>query len=277
MALKRTIGVVQMDCVLGDTKANIDTIEAYAKTAGKLGIELLIFPETCTTGYFLGSRLGDLAEPADGPSSKRLGTIAREAGIHMAVGAFTQRDNCIYNSQLLFGPDGKLIEVYDKAHLFAGEREFCQAGSRPVIADTAMGKLGMTICYDLVFPDYIRSLVDNGADMVINSTDWINDTYQREIWQFGGPVTIGLATTRALENLTILAMANRVGREKATPELEFTSFGHSVVTGPSGKILASLTDGEGLAFARIDYSDADVQRWTGIATYKQDRRPELMR
>ncbi len=72
-------------------------------------------------------------------------------------------------------------------------------------------------------------------------------------------------------------MANRVGREKATPELEFTSFGHSVVTGPSGKILASLADGEGLAFARIDYSDADVQRWTGIATYKQDRRPELMR
>lgn len=277
MALNRTIGVVQMDCELGETRANLDAIEAYATMAGKLGIELLIFPEAATTGYFLGSRLGDLAEPADGPSSKRLGSIAREAGLHMAVGAFTQRDNCIYNSQLLFGPDGKLIEVYDKAHLFAGEREFCQAGSRPVVADTAIGKLGMTICYDLVFPDYIRSLVDNGADILINSTDWINDVYQREVWQFGGPVTLGLATTRALENLTILAMANRVGREKANPQLEFTSFGHSVVTGPSGRILASLTEGEGLAFSRIDYSDADVERWTSIATYKEDRRPELMK
>ena len=277
MALNRTIGVVQMDCELGETKANLDAIEAYATMAGKLGVELLIFPEAVTTGYFLGSRLGDLAEPADGPSSKRLGTIAREAGLHMAVGAFTQRDNGIYNSQLLFGPDGKLIEVYDKAHLFAGEREFCQAGSRPVVADTAIGKLGMTICYDLVFPDYIRSLVDNGADIVINSTYWINDVYQREVWQFGGPVTLGLATTRALENLTILAMANRFGREKANPKLEFTSFGHSVVTGPSGKILASLTDGEGLAFSRIDYSDADVERWTSIATYQEDRRPELMK
>lgn len=277
MALKRTIGVVQMDCVLGDTAANIDRIEAYATAAGKLGIELLIFPETCTTGYFLGSRLGDLAEPPDGPAAQRLGTIAKANGLHMAVGAFTRRDNGIFNSQLLFGPDGRLIEIYDKAHLFASEREYCQAGTRRVVADTAIGKLGMTVCYDLIFPDYVRAIVDSGAEILINSTDWINDVYQREVWQFGGPVTLGLAATRALENLTVLAMANRVGREKATPELEFTSVGHSVIAGPSGKALTTITDGEGLAFARIDYSDEDMNRWTGVATYRIDRRPELAR
>lgn len=271
-----SMAVVQMDCVLADTEKNLQKIGDFARLAGRLGVDIVIFPECATTGYFLGSRLADLAEPVDGPTTAKLSAMARDNGVHLAVGAFTRKDNGIYNSQLLFSPAGKLLAVYDKAHLFASEREFCQRGEGAQVVDTALGKIGMTICYDLIFPDYVRHIVDRGADFVINSTDWINDTYQRETWGFSGPVTQGVAATRALENLTVVAMANRVGLEHANPELAFTSFGYSCIAGPSGKVLASITEGEGIAISRINISDDEMKRWTGIATYKIDRRPELL-
>jgi predicted amidohydrolase len=270
------IGVVQMDCVVGDTEKNLATIEQYARTAATLGVDLVVFPECATTGYFLGSRLEDLAEPPDGPTAQRLGAVARENGLIMAVGAYTRKDDGIYDSQLLFGPDGKCLAVYDKAHLFASEREACRAGDKPCVVETPIGKIGMTICYDFIFPDYVRHLVDLGADLIVNSTDWISDEYQRERWGWTGPVTQGMAATRALENLTFIAMANRVGTEEAAPGLSFKSLGYSCVAGPSGKILASVPEGEGIAVARIDYAQEDLDRWHGIATYRQDRRPELI-
>jgi len=278
MAVMRwTIGVVQMDCALGDSARNVAKIGRFAALASSLGVDLAVFPECCTTGYFLGSRLEGLAEPPDGPTSKKLAAIARDNRLYMAVGAYTRRDDGLYNSQLLYGPDGRHLATYDKAHLFAGERALCRAGDRPVVVETPIGRIGMTICYDLIFPDYVRHLVDLGADFLINSTDWITDAYQRGTWGWAGPTTQALASTRALENLTFLAMANRVGHENATPELVFESFGYSCVTGPSGKVLASIAEGEGIAVARIDVSAEDYGRWTAIATYKGDRRPELLR
>ncbi len=275
--VKWNIGVVQMDCVLGETEPNIAKIRDFAELAAKLGVEIVVFPECATTGYFLGSKLDELAEPPDGPTSNKLADIAKDNGLYMAVGAFTQRDSGIYNSQLLYGPDGKQLATYDKAHLFASERELCQAGDTPCVVDTPIGKIGMTICYDLIFPDYIRHIVDMGADLIINSTNWIAYAYQRGTWGWSGPVTQGLVATRSLENLTFVAMANRVGKENPTPELEFTSFGYSCVTAPSGKVLASLPEGEGIAVARVDVAEEDLKRWKSIATYKEDRRPELVR
>jgi 5-aminopentanamidase len=146
-----------------------------------------------------------------------------------------------------------------------------------VVVDTPIGKIGMTICYDLIFPDYVRRLVDMGADFIINSTNWINDPYQRDVWGWRGERIIGLVSTRALENVTVLAMANRIGHEVAAPGVAFDSFGHSSIAGHSGKIEASLTHGEGVAFAKIAEPEADLERWRGIATYRGDRRPELYR
>ena len=197
------------------------------------------------------------------------------AGLARTCSGYTKRDGGIYDSQLLFGPDGQRLAVYDKAHLFAGERESCRAGDRACVADTALGKVGMTVCYDFIFADYVRRLCDLGADLIVNSTNWIADNYQQETWGWSGPVTQGLAATRALENGTFVAMANRVGEEELAPGLSFTSLGHSCIAGPSGKILAALTEGEGLAVARIDIAQEDLDRWRAIATYRQDRRPEL--
>jgi 5-aminopentanamidase len=218
-----------------------------------------------------------LAEPDDGATAKELGDVARSGKLHLAVGMFTKDGNAICNSQLLFAPDGRRLATYHKAHLFASEREFCRPGDRPVVVDTAVGKIGMTICYDLIFPEYLRRLVEMGADFVINSTDWINDPYQRDVWGWNGERILGLVSTRALENGAFFAMANRIGHEIAAPGLEFDSFGHSCIASPSGRILASLSSGEGVAVAKLDIPDTELERWTSIATYRRDRRPELYR
>ena len=274
---KFAIAVAQMDCTVGEIEPNLDKIRRLAETAANLDADLVIFPECAVTGYFVGDRLGELAASPDGPPSKALGEIARSTNLHLACGLFTSDGGAILNSQQLFSPQGECLATYHKAHLFAAERTLCQAGNDPVVVETALGRIGMTICYDLIFPEYIRSLIDLGADLVINSTNWIHDAYQRDVWGWSPERTQGLVSTRALENVTFLAMSCRVGHEAAGPDLAFDSFGPSCVVSPSGKILARILDGEGVAVAHVDIAEAELDRWRGIATYRSDRRPELYR
>lgn len=272
---KWNIGVAQMDCAVGDVDANLAKIAQFARLGHELGLDLMITPECSTTGYFVGESRDELIGPPDGPMTSWLGKIARENGLHLAVGSYTRVGNATRNSQLLLGPNGKLLAVYHKAHLFAAEREVCEPGDEPCVVDTSLGKIGMTICYDLIFPDYVRTLVGRGADFIINSTHWFNDRYQRDVWDWTGRTTQSLASIRALENVTFVAMADRVGRESPAPELDFDALGYSCVAGPSGKILASVPQGEGLAVARIDMPDEELDKWRDVATYRTDRRPEL--
>lgn len=274
----RKIAVAQMDCEIGNVEANLAKVEHFSRAASGGGAELVVFPEVATTGYFLGHRLRALAEPPDGPTASRLASLARECRIHLAIGAYTMEGGDVRNSQYLFGPDGERLALYHKVHLFASEREACRPGDTPVVVETALGRIGLTVCYDLIFPDYARRLVELGAELILNSTNWIADAYQREFWGWRGPTAQAIAAVRALENGVCLAMADRVGRETLDPPgIVFESLGHSCVAGPSGQILAALPAGEGIALADIAFPEADVAKWRAIATYKADRRPELYR
>lgn len=275
--LERTIAVVQMDCAIGDVTANLDKIAKFAEMARLLNAELVIFPECATTGYFVGEALSTLADPPGGRATIQLSNIARNNDIHLACGLYTQENGVFRNSQQLFSPKGELLATYHKAHLFAVERTLYTAGDQPVVVDTAIGRIGMTICYDLIFPEYIRKLTELGADIIINSTDWINDPYQRDVWGWTEERVQGLASTRALENVVPLAMACRAGHEAAGPNLAFDSMGPSCVMSPSGKFIARLDRGEGIAVGKISIAATDMQRWTSIATYRTDRRPDLYR
>ena len=273
-----TLAVAQMDCATGDTETNLATVARFAGEAASQGVDLAVFPECATTGYFLGERLADLAEPPDGPSAARLGEIARENAAHHG----RRRLHAARRWHLRFAAPVRARRA--SASRSTTRRTSSPASARAAapatkacVADTALGKVGMTVCYDFIFADYVRRLADLGADLIVNSTNWIADAYQQETWGWSGPVTQGLAATRALENGTFVAMANRVGEEELAPGLSFTSLGHSCIAAPSGKILASLADGEGLAVARIDIAQEDLDRWRAIATYREDRRPELTR
>jgi len=273
--VKWNLGVVQFNSVVGDVARNVETIRHYATLGRDLGLDLIVFPECCVTGYFLGDRMGELVDPVSGPAFQTIGEIASDAGIMLAVGAYTKDGDLFRNSQIMFSSNGETLAVYHKMHLFAAEREACMPGDSPCVVETPIGRIGMTICYDMIFADYISALVSAGADLIINSTHWFNDDYQRETWGWKGEVTQAMAATRALENGTFVAMAARVGRESPAPGVDFDGLGYSCVAGPSGKILASLPLGEGMAVARIDISGDDMARWRSIATYQADRRPEL--
>ncbi|MBL8584103.1 MAG: carbon-nitrogen hydrolase family protein [Rhizobiaceae bacterium] len=275
--IKATIAVAQMDCAVGETEPNLNKIAHFAALARHLGAELVIAPECAATGYFVGDRIAELADAPDGPVTRRLSAIARDNAITLICGLYTQENGIFRNSQKVFAPDGSLLATYHKAHLFASERTQYTAGDAPVVVDTPLGRLGLTICYDLIFPHYARKLVEMGAEIIVNSTNWINDPYQRDTWGWNPERVQGLASTRALENVVPLAMACRTGHEQAAPGLAFDSVAASCVVSPSGKFIARMDAGEGLAVGRIDIPAAEMERWTSVATYRIDRRPDLYR
>ena len=291
--MKVDVAVVQMDCLLGDPAFNLAHIEelateavarldglrirdvgdAVAGPADGQAAEpygrLVVFPECATTGYFVGGRAPELAEPAGGPTNARLARLARTLGTHLAVGVLEADGDDVYDALTLFSPTTGLLASYRKVHLFAGEKAVFAVGNEPCLVDTDFGRVGLTICYDLMFPEYIRGLVLSGARLIVNGTDWITDPWQTAQGWTGQNVR-ALCQVRGLENSVHVVMADRVGEEAG-----FTSLGHSTITGPTGTSLASLGDGEGIAVARLEDPTEDLERWRSYATYLQDRQPRL--
>jgi len=263
------VAVAQMDCVLGDVSANLERIERLTRVAHADGAQLVILPECATTGYFVGERVRELATPADGPVVERLAGLADGLGIHLAVGIIEAAGEDVHDCLALFAPRAGLVAMYRKVHLFAGERATFRPGDTPCLVDTAIGRLGLTVCYDLMFPEYIRGLVLGGAELIVNGTDWITDPWQVGMGWTGESVR-ALARIRALENGVHVAMAARVGEEAG-----FTSVGHSTIAGPTGAILATLDGGEGVGVAQVTDPTPDLDRWRSYASYLVDRRPGL--
>jgi predicted amidohydrolase len=257
-----------MDCVAGDTKANLSRIAARSAEAAERGAQLILFPECATTGYFVADRIASLAEPVPGPSTERLAQLARSTGVHLVVGMIEQAEGRYYDDAILFMPDG-MHHVYRKTHLFGPERAIFTPGDRAIVVETALGRLGLSICYDLMFPEFIRSLVLGGAQIILNATDWITDAWQSSMGWRGDTVS-SLVRIRALENGVHVAMADRAGIEAG-----WRSLGSSTVAAPTGRVLATLGPDEGIATATIDLASVDFARWSELATYVQDRRPEL--
>lgn len=263
-----TIALVQMDCLAGDTEANLLRIAARTAEAVERGAQLVLFPECATTGYFVGDRIARLAEPVPGPSSERLARLARSTGVHLMVGMIERAESRYYDDAILFTPEGG-HHIYRKTHLFGPERVIFTPGDEPVVVDTALGRLGLTVCYDLMFPEFIRSLVLSGAQIILNATDWITDSWQSAMGWSSDTVS-SLVRIRALENGVHVAMADRAGVEAG-----WRSLGGSTVAAPTGRVLATLGADEGIATATIDLASANFARWSEVATYIRDRRPEL--
>jgi predicted amidohydrolase len=270
------IAVVQLDCVLGDVAANLVHIEELVHQAADLigdvaggGERLIVLPECATTGYFIGERAAELAEPADGPTNAALAAMAASAGAHLAVGVVEADGDDIYDSLALFSPSDGLLASYRKVHLFSGEKAVFSVGHQPCLVDTSFGRVGLTICYDLLFPEYVRGLVLSGAELIINGTDWITDPWQTGQGWTGQNVR-ALCQVRGLENGVHVVMADRTGEEAG-----FTSLGYSTIASPTGAVLAGVDEGEGIARALAEDPTADLERWRSYATYLRDRQPGL--
>jgi len=261
------VAVAQMNSLLCEVEANLAKVEALMRSAAGLGAHIVLVPETFTTGYGVGERIGEVSDTIPGRITDRLGGLCKELRLHF-YGSMIEKDGeRFHNTGVLISSKGELLSRYRKVHLFSSEKEMFVPGGEAVVVKTELGALGLTICMDLLFPEYIRGLVLSGAEYILNSTDWLRygpiDHWQ---WHYRQPRA--LATVRALENTVCLAMACQWGTEG-----EFSKFGYSCIVGPSGRILAGVEEGEGVAVH--DLSIDGVEKWRSIASYLEDRKDHI--
>jgi len=255
LALWQTHGVA------GDVAANLAALEPIAQQARAAGAALLLCPECWLGGYNI-TDVARIAEAADGPAAVRVAAIARSCELAIAYG-YAERDatGAIFNSAQVIGPDGRTLAHYRKNHLFGPqERASYRPGSGFVAPFRFAGlKIGLLICYDVEYPESVRTLALMGADLVLVPTA-LTDEY--------GRIPDVIIPARSLENQLFVAYCNRAGIENGMPFL-----GRSCITGPDGHTLASSGNDEALLCVDIDVA-ARVASAVQYP-YESDRRPEL--
>jgi len=258
------IAAAQMSCVLGDFNANLCKIRDFAALAKKSGAELIVFPEMVDTGYSMPVIQKHAKKWSDG-AMPELQRIAKENSIAMVSGISDRDGASIFNAQVLVSAQGEILAKYRKTHLVTAdpldERVCLSPGSEFVSCKIDKFNVGLSICYDLRFPEMARTLVvDRGANVIVNSSAW--PVVRAEHLRI-------LALARAVENQSYLVIANRVGTDDGV-----TFCGSSVIVDPSGAILAAAPpDREELI--RADISEqviADVRNRVTVFTH---RRAEL--
>lgn len=250
------VAVAQMDPQLGAYERNLARIGDLFEAAVREGAQLTVFPECATTGYGFGDLSGaqTVAETVPGPTTYAATTLcnryAREGGgPYIVVGILerSQDSDIVYNSAVLVGTEG-LVGVYRKAHLpLLGVDRFTVPGDTGFqVWETAIGRVGMAICYDLRFPEALRALALAGADIVALPTNWPDGSQNAPEF---------VTRTRALENRIFLLACNRCGNESG-----FWFFGHSQIIDPRGQVLVEAQADEVIHYADIDITLARQKR-----------------
>jgi predicted amidohydrolase len=266
-----TIAVVQMKPRLGEAEENLVKMsETISKIASQQRVDLIVFPELITSGYELGVRFTELAQRVPGPTINLIAQRANEYGVFIAFGMVTKErvESVLYNSAILVGPDGELLDAYNKIHLRGEERMAFREGFKLPIVPTEIGNIGLMIGYDLAFPEVARSLSLDGAEIICVMANW--EASQIDEWKT-------YVRARAYENSVFMAAANRIGED-----VTINFGGESMIVGPRGQIHASLaseTDPEsgapleGFAVARIDLDE--VRRFREEYQFIQNRQPAV--
>jgi deaminated glutathione amidase len=248
--MKFLAAAVQM--VASDDKAqNIKEAERWIRQAAVQGARVIALPEVF---IWRGEKKHEreFAEPIPGPSSTALGALARELGIYLLAGSVLEAipgSEKSYNTSLLFGPSGQLIASYRKIHLFdvdlangtslreSASREY---GDGVIVAATEFCPMGLTVCYDLRFPELYRALAICGAQIIFVPSAFTAYTGAAH-WET-------LLRARAIENQVYVIAADQYGKSPKS----FETHGHSMIVDPWGKILAERADGAGVISAEID-------------------------
>jgi predicted amidohydrolase len=242
----------------GAKARNLAAAERLVRAAAADGAELVALPEKWNL-LAGGEEMAAGAEPLDGPSLTAARGWARELGVHLLAGSIAERatnGGKAFNASVLIGPDGEDLAVYRKIHLFdveAGgvayrESEHEQAGEEIVTAPAGGLELGLSICYDLRFPELYRILALRGARLIAVPSAFTQAT-GRDHWEV-------LLRARAIESQAFVLAPNQVG--EAPPH--YSSYGHSAIVDPWGVVLAQAADGEGFVAADLDLAAQERTR-----------------
>jgi predicted amidohydrolase len=252
-----------------DVERNLRDVEALVGRASKYGASLVATPENVN---FLGPAEDKVkrAETFEGPTCRFFADLARRHGIVLLLGSFNERgstsERC-RNTSVVFGRDGSILAVYRKIHLFDvdysdsvryHESKTVEPGDQSVVAATDLGRIGLSVCYDLRFGDLYRRLVQEGAEILCAPAAFTMQT-GRDHWR-------PLIQARAIECQSYVLAPAQFGRHD-DPGLR-ESFGHAMIVDPWGHVIAMASDGPGLALAEIDLDRvAAIRRAIPVRAY----------
>ena len=254
---KYRIAVVQMDS-RNDKGANVKYACQCIDEAAANGAKLISFPEVMNlSGKNIGE--GGGYENIPGYTTEILMAKAKEHKMYIHSGSFckaVEGENRAYNTSVIIDPEGKIIGEYHKLHPFDitmpdgtvnKESDRIRPGDEIVVTDTALGKLGMSICYDIRFPELYRIMTLEGAQVIFTPASFTMST-GKEHWEC-------ILRTRAIENACYIVAADQIGQKH-----EFLAYGHSMVIDPWGTVIAKARDEAGMFYADIDLDYEDKIR-----------------
>ena len=258
MTEKYKIALVQMD-TQNDKGKNMETALRYADEAAKEGALLVCFPEVMN---LIGRNVGEGGgrEPVPGYSTELLMEKAKEKGIFIHGGSITEEipgERRAYNTSVLIGPDGRILSEYRKLHTFditlADGKAFRESdrvcpGESMETVTTELGVFGISICYDVRFPELYRLLALKGAQVIFVPASFTKETGEAHLE--------ALLRARAIENGCYLVSAAQTGTKPA-----YTAYGNSMVIDPWGRVTARAGTEPGILYGEIDLAyEEEVRR-----------------
>lgn len=272
---KIKVAVAQMTSI-NDLDANFQTCSGLVQEAAAAGVKLLSLPENFS---FMGSKAGEslgIADDLSGPIMRRYCSLARESGIWLSLGGFQEKgldDKHLFNTQVLLDDLGNIRSCYRKMHLFDvdvpggprfKESNFTTPGSELVVADSPVGRLGLTVCYDLRFPELYQQLrFRHNAQVLLVPSAFTTVTGEAH-WEI-------LLRARAIETQCYVIAAAQAGKHNEKRE----SYGDSMIIDPWGTVVARCPDrlSTGIAVAEIDPSLIDSVRMR--MPVSEHRKPDI--
>jgi predicted amidohydrolase len=232
-------------------KANTDKCVDYVeRCVAATGASLVVLPESCTTGFTTGlttPELAALVSEIGGPTTAPLQEAAARLGVHLCFGTYERRDaDTVFNTAVLAGPDGEVLGVYRKSQPFPGEDAarggWVTAGTEVCVADTALGRIGMAICFDGDYPELWRIMAVQGAQVICRPSALLRSA---DLWELTN-------RARAYDNHTWVIGANATGADPAG----VLYFGNSMIVSPIAEVTARAASHESWVSARIDREGA---------------------
>lgn len=255
------VALIQMNSGV-DMDSNLEAASNLVQRAAGEGAQMVLLPENFHMRIPSGSAKLRLAraEDAAGPFSERFGNLAKRLGVYLLAGTYNQRATIpgkMRNTSLFFGPNGEVLATYHKIHMFdveidgqvhAKESAFVEAGSEVVTARTEFCQVGLSVCYDLRFPELYRALAIRGARMLFVPANFTLFT-GRDHWE-------PLLRARAIENGVFVLAPGQIGGVEGG----FQSLGRSMVVDPWGTVIACASDGQEILHATVDLGLIDSVR-----------------
>jgi omega-amidase len=242
------IAICQMK-VVDNKKKNQDQAVKMIKKASKTA-DLVVLPEMFNCPYDIEKFLEYAEESNNSPTLIKVSDAAKKAGIYLVAGSIPEKEGKhVYNSSFFLNPQGKIIGSYRKMHLFdidvPGEISFKEsetltAGDQLTIVETDLGKIGICICYDLRFPELLRLMTLQGAQLIVVPGAF-NLTTGPIHWE-------PLIRARAIDNQVYVAAASPARDKTAS----YVAYGHSMLVDPWGTVLAKAGSLEEIIYSEID-------------------------